>query len=71
MADLKSLMPEKVKPDQSKKVISPMPGKVQAIKVEIGQKVFEGQEVCVIEAMKMHNSLFALATGKVRFFLFN
>ncbi|XP_033637498.1 propionyl-CoA carboxylase alpha chain, mitochondrial-like [Asterias rubens] len=66
MADLKSLMPEKVKPDQSKEVISPMPGKVQAIKVEIGQKVFEGQEVCVIEAMKMHNSLFALANGKVK-----
>lgn len=29
-------------------------------------KVVEGQEVCVIEAMKMQNSLIVLTTGKVK-----
>ncbi|XP_038050481.1 propionyl-CoA carboxylase alpha chain, mitochondrial-like [Patiria miniata] len=65
-AELQSLMPEKVKPDQSKEVVSPMAGKVYAIDVEVGQKVFEGQEVCVVEAMKMHNSLSAASTGIVK-----
>ncbi|XP_022093868.1 propionyl-CoA carboxylase alpha chain, mitochondrial-like [Acanthaster planci] len=66
VAELQALMPEKVKPDQSKEVASPMAGKVHAIDVEVGQKVYEGQEVCVVEAMKMHNSLSAAATGKVK-----
>ncbi|XP_033103643.1 propionyl-CoA carboxylase alpha chain, mitochondrial-like isoform X2 [Anneissia japonica] len=66
VAELESLMPEKKKPDVSKEVISPMPGKLFSLTVEVGQKVFEGQEVCIVEAMKMHNSLYAGRTGIVK-----
>ena len=34
-------------------VISSMPGRVIDIKVNVGDKVSKGQELCVIEAMKM------------------
>lgn len=61
-----SYMPEKPKVDQSKVVLSPMPGLVKSIACAPGDMVGEGQEVCVIEAMKMQNSLVAAATGKVK-----
>ncbi|KAG7168362.1 Propionyl-CoA carboxylase alpha chain-like [Homarus americanus] len=61
-----SLIPEKPKMDQSKQVLSPMPGLVKSIACVPGDMVAEGQEVCVIEAMKMQNSLSAAATGKVK-----
>ncbi|KAG0720708.1 Propionyl-CoA carboxylase alpha chain, mitochondrial [Chionoecetes opilio] len=63
---LLSLMPEKPKVDQSKQVLSPMPGLVKVISCAPGDMVAEGQELCVIEAMKMQNSLSATATGKVK-----
>ncbi|XP_072035304.1 propionyl-CoA carboxylase alpha chain, mitochondrial-like isoform X2 [Amphiura filiformis] len=66
IAELQSLMPEKPKPDLSKEVISPMPGKIHSINVVEGQMVTEAQEVCVVEAMKMHNSLFTSSSGKVK-----
>ncbi|XP_072180375.1 propionyl-CoA carboxylase alpha chain, mitochondrial-like [Diadema setosum] len=65
-ADLQALMPEKAKPDVSKEVVSPMPGKLHTLHVEVGQVVGEGQEVCVVEAMKMHNSLYVSRDGKVK-----
>ncbi|KAK7078192.1 hypothetical protein SK128_027226, partial [Halocaridina rubra] len=61
-----SLMPEKPKVDQSMQILSPMPGLVKSIACSPGDLVAEGQEVCVIEAMKMQNSLAAAATGKVK-----
>ena len=36
---------------------SPMPGRVVAIKVSPGDSVSAGQEVCVVEAMKMEQSI--------------
>jgi len=60
------LMPEKPKMDMSKQVLSPMPGLVKSVAVQIGDQVAEGQEVCVIEAMKMQNRLVAAATGTVK-----
>nr|XP_054771330.1 LOW QUALITY PROTEIN: propionyl-CoA carboxylase alpha chain, mitochondrial-like [Lytechinus pictus] len=65
-ANLQALMPEKVKPDMSKEVVSPMPGKLHTLHVQVGDSVGEGQEVCVVEAMKMHNSLFSSREGKVK-----
>lgn len=59
-------MKEKPKLDLSSVVISPMPGAIKAVNVEVGQMVSEGQELCVIEAMKMQNSLNAGKTGKVK-----
>nr|XP_045607835.1 propionyl-CoA carboxylase alpha chain, mitochondrial-like [Procambarus clarkii] len=61
-----SLIPEKPKIDQSKQVLSPMPGLVKSIACAPGNMVAEGQEVCVIEAMKMQNSLTIAASGKVK-----
>jgi len=58
-------MPEKKVVDHSRQVISPMPGLVRQVAVEVGDLVGEGQECCVVEAMKMQNSLSAGVTGKV------
>jgi 3-methylcrotonyl-CoA carboxylase alpha subunit len=44
---------------------APMPGKVIAVRVEVGQRVSKGQEVLVIEAMKMESSLHAPKDGVV------
>ncbi|XP_071949948.1 propionyl-CoA carboxylase alpha chain, mitochondrial-like [Antedon mediterranea] len=66
IAELQSLMPEKKKPDTSKEVISPMPGKLFSLSAQVGEKVYEGQEVCIVEAMKMHNSLHAAKTGIIK-----
>lgn len=59
-------MPAKPKPDVSKLVSAPMPGLVKSVAVGIGDVVGENQEVCVIEAMKMQNSLVSAATGKIK-----
>jgi biotin carboxyl carrier protein len=39
--------------DFAKSVISPMPGAIVSVSVEVGQTVTEGQELIIIEAMKM------------------
>ena len=43
--------------DLSKKLISPMPGLVKSISIKKGQLIKQGQELIVIEAMKMENIL--------------
>eukprot|EP00298_Acanthocystis_sp_HF-20_P012075 c19711_g1_i2.p1 GENE.c19711_g1_i2~~c19711_g1_i2.p1 ORF type:complete len:702 (+),score=238.22 c19711_g1_i2:81-2186(+) len=48
-------MPVLKKIDTSKFVLSPMPGLVKSVAVQPGDKVIVGQEVAVIEAMKMQN----------------
>lgn len=60
-----SIMPEKKKIDLASVLISPMPGIVKSISVKVGQRVAEGQEVCVVEAMKMQNKLTAGRAGVV------
>lgn len=42
-----------------------MPGLVKSVAVAVGDTVADNQEVCVVEAMKMQNSLVSLSTGKV------
>ncbi len=66
MADLHARLPEKEKPDLSKLIISPMPGLVVSIDVELGQDVQEGEAVCIVEAMKMQNIIRAEANGTVK-----
>ena len=56
-AELYALMPEKLPPDTSKWLLSPMPGLLTSIAVEVGQAVRAGEELAVIEAMKMENVL--------------
>uniref|UniRef100_A0AC35TKJ8 Propionyl-CoA carboxylase alpha chain, mitochondrial n=1 Tax=Rhabditophanes sp. KR3021 TaxID=114890 RepID=A0AC35TKJ8_9BILA len=57
---------ERPKVDLSSVVLSPMPGAIKDVKVVVGQMVAEGQELVVIEAMKMQNSLIAGKTGKIK-----
>ena len=64
-AALHTLMPYKAPPDMSRYVLSPMPGLLVDVAVQVGQKVQAGERVAVIEAMKMENVLFAVADGVV------
>uniref|UniRef100_A0A8C4K011 Propionyl-CoA carboxylase alpha chain, mitochondrial n=1 Tax=Dromaius novaehollandiae TaxID=8790 RepID=A0A8C4K011_DRONO len=66
-AELSKYMPEKAAEDTSSILRSPMPGAVVAVSVKPGDTVSEGQEICVIEAMKMQNSMIAAKTGKVSY----
>lgn len=59
-------MPVRVREDTSLFVLSPMPGTVVNISCKVGDQVSAGQEVCVIEAMKMQNSLTASRSGQVK-----
>jgi pyruvate carboxylase len=43
-----------------------MPGRVIAIMVRPGDRVKAGQEVCVVEAMKMEQSIWAPRDGVVK-----
>ena len=52
-----SYMPAIKFEDLSKKLISPMPGLVKSISIKKGQTIKQGQELIVIEAMKMENIL--------------
>jgi 3-methylcrotonyl-CoA carboxylase alpha subunit len=45
---------------------APMPGRVSAVKVEAGARVRKGEELLVVEAMKMENALRAPRDGVVR-----
>ncbi|KAL5964312.1 Propionyl-CoA carboxylase alpha chain mitochondrial, partial [Taenia solium] len=45
---------------------APLPGLVTSISVDVGQAVEAGQELCVLEAMKMRNSLNAAHSGIVK-----
>uniref|UniRef100_A0A7N9DGJ7 Propionyl-CoA carboxylase alpha chain, mitochondrial n=1 Tax=Macaca fascicularis TaxID=9541 RepID=A0A7N9DGJ7_MACFA len=66
-AELNKFMLEKVTEDTSSVLRSPMPGVVVAVSVKPGDTVAEGQEICVIEAMKMQNSMTAGKTGTKAF----
>ena len=64
-ADIAARMPPKVAPDTSRLVRSPMPGLIVAVAVAAGQDVKLGQELCVLEAMKMENVLRAERDGVI------
>ncbi len=68
-AELLALMPEKRVADTSKKLLCPMPGLVISIAVTEGQEVKAGEQLAVVEAMKMQNVLKAdrdVTVAKVR-----
>jgi propionyl-CoA carboxylase alpha chain len=66
VAALMSLMPVKEPPDMSKYLLSPMPGMVVSINVEVGQAVEAGTALAVVDAMKMENVLTAERDGTVK-----
>ncbi len=63
--ELMKLMPYKAPPDTSKSLLSPMPGLLVNIAVQVGQTVQAGERLAVIEAMKMENILTATQDCKV------
>jgi len=64
-ATLAARMPVKEPPDLSRFLLSPMPGLLMSLSVEEGQLVKAGEELAVVEAMKMENVLRAERDGKV------
>ncbi|ESO05820.1 hypothetical protein HELRODRAFT_188188 [Helobdella robusta] len=66
VSDLQKYMPKKVKIQKDTLVIAPMSGVVKSVAVKVGDVVAEGQEVLVLEAMKMQNSLTAAIQGKIK-----
>ncbi len=60
-AELNRLMLAKTPPDLSKFLLSPMPGLLVRLAVTVGQELKAGEEIAVVEAMKMENSLRAMS----------
>jgi propionyl-CoA carboxylase alpha chain len=58
-AELMQYMPVKTPPDMSKFLLSPMPGLLVSLAVKEGDAVNAGEELAVLEAMKMENTLYA------------
>ncbi|MCI5220984.1 MAG: biotin/lipoyl-binding protein [Candidatus Electrothrix sp. LOE2] len=65
VAELYRIMPAAAAVDLSKYLLAPMPGLLVKLAVRVGQEVKVGQELAVIEAMKMENVLRAPADGKI------
>jgi biotin carboxyl carrier protein len=49
----------------AKGILAPLPGVIIAISVKPGDVVEHGQELCVIEAMKMKNVIRAARAGTI------
>ncbi|UCH72725.1 MAG: acetyl-CoA carboxylase biotin carboxylase subunit [Rhodospirillales bacterium] len=64
-AEMQRLMPEKVAPDMSRYLLSPMPGLLVRVSVKPGEDIKAGQELAVVEAMKMENVLRAERDGVI------
>ncbi|GBD42712.1 Acetyl-/propionyl-coenzyme A carboxylase alpha chain [bacterium HR40] len=64
-AEYAARMPQKPPRDSSREVAAPMPGLIVSVAVRPGQEVEVGQELLVLEAMKMENVLRAERSGIV------
>ncbi len=64
-AELLACMPEKAPLDTSQFLLSPMPGMLTQLSVDKGHEVRAGQDLAVIEAMKMENVLRSERDGTV------
>ena len=65
-AELHAKLPKRAAADTSKRVVSPMPGLIVSVEVEVGQEIKAGETLMVIEAMKMQNILKAERDGLVK-----
>eukprot|EP00794_Sanderia_malayensis_P010928 gene10928-12089_t len=65
-SELHQHMPVKQVEDLTPFLRSPMPGTIKDIRCKVGDNVYDGQEIVVIEAMKMQNSLRCLKSGRVK-----
>ncbi len=57
---------KKTEPGGKHKVTAPLPGTILKIHVNIGDMVSEGQNVLVMEAMKMENQIQTTKSGEVK-----
>ena len=64
-AELLACMPKKEPPDMSNFLLSPMPGLLSHLMVDVGSEVKRGQDLAIVEAMKMENVLRAERDGTV------
>jgi pyruvate carboxylase len=55
----------KADPQNPRHVGAPMPGKVSALSVSVGQAISKGQKLLSIEAMKMESAVYSPRDGKV------
>jgi len=65
-AQLAALMIEHKGADGSRFLLCPMPGLIKAIAVKVGQEVKAGEQLCIVEAMKMENVLTAERDATVK-----
>jgi propionyl-CoA carboxylase alpha chain len=65
-AQLAALMIEHKGADGSRFLLCPMPGLVKAVAVKVGQEVKAGEQLCIVEAMKMENMLIAERDATVK-----
>ncbi|HXR87630.1 MAG TPA: acetyl/propionyl/methylcrotonyl-CoA carboxylase subunit alpha [Stellaceae bacterium] len=65
-AEALARMPPKAAADLSRHLVSPMPGLLVSLAVAEGQEVKAGEELAVIEAMKMENVLRAERDGTIK-----
>jgi propionyl-CoA carboxylase alpha chain len=65
-AELHERLPPRKAADTSKMVLSPMPGLVVSVDVAPGQQVRTGEQLAIVEAMKMQNIIRAERDGVVK-----
>ncbi len=65
VAEFAKMMPKRQERDLSKFLLSPMPGLLRHLAVTEGEKVNPGDDLAVVEAMKMENMLKATAAGRI------
>ncbi|MGH7186266.1 MAG: biotin/lipoyl-containing protein, partial [Pseudomonadota bacterium] len=65
LAPVLRYVPVKASPDLSRLLLSPMPGLLVSVAVTQGEEVKAGQELAIVEAMKMENVLRAERDGRI------
>lgn len=58
-------LPDQETQTNSKSIIAPIPGVIESIQIQHGDQIKAGDAVCVIEAMKMKNTIRASRAGRV------
>ena len=61
-----TIVPRKSNINNSKEIVSPMPGLLVSLDIGIGDKIEVGQRLCAIEAMKMENVIYSEISGIVK-----
>jgi len=64
--ELSKIMKDKPVIDMAKWLLAPMPGALISVDCMEGQKIYAGQEIAIMEAMKMQNVLRAVSDGVVK-----